>query len=165
MNENLTTRLLWLSAAVLLVAGFFMTIQNLRNVDTVSQRAKKSVAELNVLRNMEADMARYEAAKLKLEQLSDKHPVSLTGVLQEALPGVKTDEVRDLRKDLGSGWVVRQKEIALNDIPIGKAMEFVQKAEKQKLPWCLAKCVIRATPRVAGTGQVVLLMEAVEKVE
>jgi len=165
MNKNNTARLLWLAAAVLLLIGLVMTVKNLRQSAGISARFSKTIAELKTLRNMQEEMARYEAAKQVMEKLSDKHPVPLNGILQEALPGSKSDDIRDSRKDAVEGWWIRQKEISLNDVPVGKAMEFVQKAESQKMPWCLVKCVIRAAPSVGGTGQVVLLMEAVEKAQ
>jgi hypothetical protein len=165
MNDNLLTRLLWLSVAVFLVIGISMTIRNLGKADEVSQRVKKKTGELKILRNMEADLARYETARKKMEQVSEKHLISLSGILQEVLPGAKADDVKDSRKDLVEGWSLRQKEVSMNDVPLGKSMEFVQKAESQKLPWCLTKCVIRAAPRTAGVGQVVLSMEALDKTE
>jgi hypothetical protein len=165
MNKALLKRLLWISAAVLIVAGAIMTIRNFGSVEDASMRIKKRISELKILRNMEADLARYEAAKQKVEQISEKHAVALAGVLQEVLPGNKADDMRDSRKDLIPGWSIRQKEISISDVPIGKMMEFVRKAESQTIPWCMTKCVIRAAPHAAGVGQVVLTMEAVEKAE
>jgi len=165
MNEKTTTRMLWAAAAVFLIVGTGMTVSNLRKSAGVSERLEKNIADLKTLRIMEADMARYEAAKKMMEKLPDKHPVPLNGLLQETLPASKGDDIRDAGKDELGGWLVRRKEISMNDVPVGKAMEFVQKAESQKLPWCLARCVIRAAPRAGGTGQVVLLMEALEKSE
>ncbi|MDD4872314.1 MAG: hypothetical protein PHR77_17320 [Kiritimatiellae bacterium] len=165
MNENLSARILWLSAAVFLVIGVGMTVQNLNTTDDLYRRFKKKSGELKILRNMETDLARFETAKKKTEQIPEKHPVSLNGLLQEMFPGSKADDMKDSRKDLIDGWLIRQKEISMNDIPVGKSMEFVQKAESQKLPWCLTRCVIRAVPRTTGIGQVILTMEALDKTE
>ena len=165
MSDSLTSRVLWSSAAIFLVIGVGMTVQNIRNYDGIKVGFEKKMAGLKALRNLESDMARYESAKQKIEQLGDKRPVPLNTILQETLPGVKVDDVRDSRKELVSGWIVRQKEISISDVPIGNVMDFVHKAESQKIPWCLTRCVIRAAPRAAGSGQVILLMEAVEKAE
>lgn len=165
MNDNLTTRLLWLFAVLLLVVGIGMTVQNFRKTAGINDRFRKKIGELKVLRSMQADLARYEAARQKMDQLTEKHPVVLNSIIQEVLSGVKVDDVRESRKDLVAGWAIRQKEVSMNDVPVGTAVEFIRKAESQKLPWCLAKCIIRTSPNAAGTGQIILLMEAVEKNE
>ena len=165
MSNQPTTRILWIAAVVLLFAGVVMTARNLGSAAEATDRVAKLVGSVRVLRNMAADLERYESARLKMEKLPEKHPVHLAGIIAELLPGIKVDEIKDTRKDSASGWVVRQKEIALNDVPVGKAMEFVKKAESGRLPWRLARCTIRSAPRVAGTAQVVLLLEAVDRVE
>jgi len=165
MNNNLTTRLLWLFSAVFLFIGIGLTVQNLRKCDDLIERFKKKSGELKILRNMQADIFRYEAARHKMEQLAEKHPVALNAIIQEALGGIKVEDIRDSRKELVGGWAVRQKEISINDVSIEKVMEFIRKAESQKMPWCLSRCVIRTAPGAAGTGQIVLQMEAVEKSE
>jgi len=128
-------------------------------------RLKKRIAELNVLRNMEADMVRYEAAKRKMEETSGKHAASITGIFQEMLPENKADDLKESRKNFLPGWVIRQKEISVSDVSIGKMMEFVRRAESQAMPWCMTKCAIRSAPGSAGMGQVVMTLEVVEKAE
>jgi hypothetical protein len=157
--------LFWLCAGILLAAGTVMTGLNVRRANVVSERMNRKIGELKVLRSIEADLARYEAARKSVEQLPEKHPDPLLNAVQEILPGVKADDVRDTRRESVQGWVVRQKEISFGDVPVGKVMELVRKVEAQKLPWLLSKCVIRASPKAAGTGQVILLMEAVDRTE
>lgn len=165
MSKNLTTRVLWLVAAVLLIAGAVMTVSNLGKVEDIAVRFKKKNGELKVLNSLAADLGRYESARQKMEQLAGKHhPLPLGSVLEQVLPGSKAEE-RDSRKELLAGWSLRQKEISLNDVSLGKVMEFIRTVESQKMPWCMTKCVIRSAARAPGTGQVVLLMEAVDKTE
>jgi len=165
MNNSARTRFIWLSALISLVAGIVMTVHNLRSSESVGERFRKQIGELKILKNQETDLARHEAARKKYEQIIGKKPVLLNAILQETLPGVKVDEVREARKDLIDGWSLRQKEISMSEVSLEKVMDFIQKAESQKLPWSLAKFVVRTAPRTAGTGHVVLVMECLEKAE
>ena len=164
MSESPVSRILWMAAAALLIAGVVMTASNLGKMEDITVRFKKKNGELKVLNNLAADLARYEVAKQKMEKVAGKHPLPLSGVLDAVLPGGKAEE-RDSRKELVAGWSLRQKEISLNDVPVGNVMEFIRRAESQAMPWCLTKFVVRSATKAAGTGQVVLQMEAVDKTE
>lgn len=165
MNNGARVKLIWLSALVFFAAGIVMTVHNLRSSELMGERFRKQIGELKILKNQEIELARHEAARKKYDQISEKKPVSLNAILQETLAGVKVDDVRESRKDLVDGWSIRQKEVSISEVSLGRVMDFIQKAESQKLPWSLARFIVRAAPRTAGTGQVVLVMECLEKAE
>lgn len=165
MTNGVRIKFIWLSAMLFLVAGIIMTVHNLNSSGAIGERLRKQVGELRILKNQEADLARHEAARKKHEQVVDKKPVPLNAILQEILVGVKIDDVRESRKDLVDGWAIRQKEISISEVSLAKVVDFIQKAESQKLPWNLGRFVVRTAPRTAGTGQVVLVMECLEKAE
>lgn len=171
MNDRIVRRLLWAGAVVVLVLGVVMTIQSMRWVDKTSLRFKRKLRNLNRLRLMEHEINHYIATQQALERLAEKRPASLADVLKDTFSGHTVDDIREFRHESVPGWIVRQKEFAFSQVPLGEVLEFVRKAEsregkqQQRPPWRLVKCDIRASSQAVGSGQVLLLLEAVEKEE
>ncbi len=165
MNNSVGIKIIWIAALLFLFAGVIMTVHNLNRSKTTRERMNKQLGELRILRNQEADLARHEAARREYEQVADKKPVPLSKLLQETMEGIKVDDVRESRKDLVDGWSVRQKEISMSEVSLGRVIDFINKAESQKLPWSLARFTVRTAPRIPGSGQVVLVMECLEKTD
>jgi len=162
MSDGKLKRVLWPAAAIVLGIGVVMTIQAVRRMDAISLRFEKKLRNLDRLRSLQRELDRYVSAQRAFERLPAKRPVAVERLLEDSLPGWKADDVRKFRRESVSGWVVRQEEIVFGEIPLSKLMEFVYKAEMQRPPWRLIRCDIKASSR-AGTGRVVLLLEAMEK--
>lgn len=165
MSERMFRRLLWIGSVLVLIMGLGMTIHSVGQMDKVLLKLKNKLDSLDRLRSMEREINRYVIAQQAFEQLSEKYPASLADLLKGVLPGHKVDDIREIRRESIPGWTVRQTEIVFSEVPLGDLMEFVCKAETQRPPWRLIKCNIKASPRIAGSGQVVLLLEALEKTE
>lgn len=165
MTDGNRMNTLRIAAAVLLAAGAVMSLDTVRKMTEVSARLRLKQRDLNVLRSMESDLLRCRAAVDAWKHYPAPSPTALMEALRDTLPIAKSDDVRDFRKESVPGWFLRQKEISLPEASIGTAMAFVRKAEALSPPWRLSKAVIRSSPRAPGSGQVILLMETLERTE
>lgn len=162
MNERVIRQIIWIGAVTVLIVGAMSVIRTIRQVDTVSLTFETKLRDLEKLKTMDRENARYDAARRSFERLTDRRPVSLPGLLKDTLPGHKAGDIREIRREFIPGWIVRHKEIAFSEVPLDGLMRFVHKAENSKPPWRLVKCVVRASTRSRGAGNVVLVMEALE---
>jgi heme exporter protein D len=153
----------WAAAALSLAAGVALTFHSLRLAREASQDMAQHLRELARVRSLEAGVAARRAAQQSFDALAVRQPTNLVALAVAAMPSAQPEDVRETRHELAAGWSVRQVELTFREASIAKAMEFVSIAESQPLPWRLTKCVLRATPGVAGTGHIALTMEALEK--
>ena len=158
MDERLRTPLLWSVCGVVFLVGSVLALVSLERVNAASERIQAGLADLSALRGIERDMAPYEQAHLEYEKLpAGGDPVSLAPLLKECLPGISVLDPRESRTAIAAGWTLLQKEVNLRDAPLAGVMEFVSRAENSNPPWRLARCVVRASPKGPGRGQVLLL--------
>ena len=171
MSDRFPKILLWLAAAAALAIGAALSGYAARHIAASKTRLTRELHDLDTLRAVEADLRRYEAAWETFQKGTLDPPISLVDLLPQVLPEVKAEEMRDLSVHSVPGWMIRRKEITLGQAPLGKAMEFVRRAEapptnmeaRVRPPWRLAKCVLRASSADPGIGQAVLIMETVER--
>jgi hypothetical protein len=118
---------------------------------------------------MEKDMERYRAARRAFEGMAVKHPGPLDPALKKIGLECKIKEIANPPRCV-PGWVIRQKDIDFseNEVPLSRVMQWVREIESQDTkgpPWRLARCSIRSSSRAPGSGQVVLLFEALEQTD
>jgi hypothetical protein len=123
---------------------------------------RKRAEVLRVLA-LEQRLNRMRQAKESYAGMAGRQAEPTAGILREVFAGLRVDEPRETRRDLGDGWVARHEEISLGDVPLAKAMEYMRRVEKLKPPWIVTKCSIRTTGETPGVANVVLDIEAVEK--
>ncbi len=163
MSNRPAIRIIWAGAALFLAAGLVLAVQSARGIRSSAEKLDRKLRDIGELRALEDQEKRYVLAQQMYEKLPNKHPGSLDGAFKEALSPHKADDSRETRKELGQGWVAHQKEFSFGEIPVAKIVEFVRKAEAQRPPWILTKCVINSAPGTGGTAQVSIQLEAVEK--
>ena len=158
MKDKFISKLLWILSIIVIAVGAVTTAVSIQQTGVAAERMNRKILELNELRNMEKDILKIDSAKRAFNDLKDKQPVSLEGMIREILPEYKCDEIRETGRENVDGWILYRKEISFAEIPIGRLMEFVNKAEGCRPPWRLTKCIIQSgsTP---GTGKAVVVME------
>jgi len=155
--------LVWGAAAASAVAGVWLALHAAGAVDRAGRELARKRSELDELRAVAGELARSAAAKAVFEGEPGRRPAAVAALLDEVLPGVKPEDSRERRREIAGGWLVREHEFAFGEVPLGKVMDFAAKAEAQRPPWKVTKCVIRASPHAPGTGRVALVLEALEK--
>jgi hypothetical protein len=156
-------RLLWGLAGAAAAAGAVMTIATLRDLAKGRKQIERGLAQIAELRPVEQALGEGLAAKEAFDALPAGRPAPLAEIAKRVLPECRAEEGRETSQIVAPGWVLRRKEISLGETPLARAMEFVREAAAQRPPWVPEKLAIRASPGAPGTGQVVLVMEALER--
>jgi hypothetical protein len=163
MNERRIAQLLWLCALAVLGAGLLVTTQTWRRWGERSSRLERKRDILVRLQGKALELERFRTAMERFEALPDKRPEPLTTLLSRTLAGHAPEDVRESRRELEEGWVLRRQEVVFADVPLQAWWAFLQEAEASRPPWRLAACIIRASPQTTGRGHVVTTLEAAER--
>ena len=164
MKDKFISKPLWILSIIVIAVGAVTTAVSVRQAGVAADRINRKVLELNELSNMEKEVLKINAAKRAFDDLKNKQLVSLEGVIRETLPDYKCDEIRDSGRENVDEWILYRKEISFGEIPIGKLIEFINKAEGFRPPWHLTKCIIQSG-RTPGAGKAVVVMEGLGKAE
>jgi hypothetical protein len=156
-------RIAWAGAAAALVLGAGALTWAIRGVYAVVPRLERKSGEVRKVLVLEQRVKKMQDAKEAYAAMAGKPVDPTAAILREVLAGHRVEEPRVMHREIPGGWVVRQEEISLNDVPVANAIEFVRRIERQKPPWRLARCSIRTSGDVPGVANVVLQVEAVEK--
>jgi hypothetical protein len=154
---------LWFAAALVFLLGTGLTCYTLNAARESLPKIRSKASYLAGLRTIQAEITQGLAALEVFSKSADKHVVPLPELMRDSLGELKPDEIKDVHKETVQGWMVRQKDITFNEAPLDKVMEFTRKAEAQRPPWSLTKCVIRSSPRAPGVARIELSLQAVEK--
>ncbi|MBA4387190.1 MAG: hypothetical protein C0404_04355 [Verrucomicrobia bacterium] len=163
MTRNTSIKIIWAAACVFIVAGMALALQARSAIRTASDKIARRASDTKQVAAIEADLARCVQAQMLYGKLATKKADSFPELLKASFADQKTDDARDVRRDLIPGWYARQKELTWSDVQIGKVMEFAARAESMRPPWIMTKCQIRSSQTVAGMGQVTIVLEAVER--
>lgn len=161
MNGSGFSRVLWLVAAVAVVAGVAMSAATLLGL---ANRQKRRAAKHGYLRELDAiaaELAPYRAAHEQCRRTATGQPVSPEGLLKE-IGGPTADDVRRGTRDLGNGWQAARKTFVFNKAAIAAIMTFVEKAEAAEPPWNLVRCDVRALSRERGMAAVTVELETLQ---
>jgi hypothetical protein len=159
-TKGVTTLPAVVVAAVLAAVG--LSLYAWWSLSAGRARFQRLLGELAALEAMDAELDASRAAQAAFNGLAAQRAVPLDELIARVLPGCRADRGREVREDVEGGWVLRQQEVGLSEVPFGKAMELVEAAASQRPPWRLVKCTLRASPREPGVGQAVLEFEALE---
>jgi len=163
VNRGFLMRAAWIAAVALLVAGALATIGSLGGVRETRERLGRKLRELEQLRAIKREIDRHEGAVRIFEGLNEKRPVSLMVLLQETVPGHKAVDTREAVEDLVSGWIVRRREVTLEEVPWDSMTRFIRAAEATRPPRRLVKCSVRPSAQPGRSGRVALTFETIEK--
>ena len=158
----MTGRIVSIVAAMSLLLGAAMTSCSVRRTGDVAARLRSKVRNLEELRALDAELSRYVAAQQTFQQTSGPHPFPLATLMKDLLPGSKTDEVRESQRASVAGWVVQERSITFSETPMARIFEFVSRTEQLRPPWLMARCVLTASSRAPGVGQIELTLEALD---
>jgi hypothetical protein len=164
-NKGVMNHGLWAAAVLIFALGTGLTCYTLSAERQSLPKMKAKASYLAGLRLIQGELAQGLAAVDAFAKSPDKHVAPLPELMRDTLGDLKPDEIKDVRKETVQGWVVRQKDITFSDAPLDKVMEFVRKAETQRPPWSMSKCVIRSSPRAPGVAKIELSLQAVEKTQ
>jgi len=164
MNDRLFLRLLRILAAVAIVSGVAMAMRSIGSTREHSAKMDGKLRYFEELRLLEAEINRYTAALGEFEKLPAGSPTPIAKLLRENLPGHTSADIRELKRSAAAqGWTVHRQEIAFSEISLADAMRFAGATESQRPPWRLVKCDIRASSQAPASGQVVLVLESLQK--
>jgi hypothetical protein len=165
MTERFSLHLLWGAALTFLLAGVLLSLHAFDRVRETRRTLSLKHGELRALQSLDSRARQNTEALQTYETLSRKQPVPLATLLKAHLSSNAPDAVRESQADLFQGWSLLKRDVSLTEVPLPDLMAFVVAAESatNRLPWCLEKCVIRASAQAAGYGQVQLVFEAFEK--
>lgn len=164
MTDRTVNRSIWWAAILCLLAGVWLSLRSAFVLRDAAASLREKRADFLRLQVLAGELARHEAARSAYEDTpasAGRQP--LKPVLAELASRVKMEDMHEFTRALPDGWVLRQKEIVLRDVPFVEAMSLVERAERLRPPWRMAKCVLRASARRGGTGQVILLLETVDR--
>lgn len=163
MNRKLTIRVVWVLAAAAMLGGVSLAVYASSAIRSASVRLTETARLVDQLKGDLQKTVRTAQAR----ELYSKLPPLKADALQECLSSTVgaqvIDDSRDVRQDMGQGWSARQKELTFNDVPVSRVMDFVRKAEALRPPWIMTRCQIRSSPSAAGTAQITVVMETVER--
>ena len=162
MSNGSNIRLMWICAAVSLIAGIGLSVDAIGELRSDRARLRTKLAQLDELRRMERQIARYRAAYREFEALQDKRPVPMAGLLKKHVDGRSPEDSRSTRQSSARGWTLRRQEVAFGEVSLDKVMELVHEAESGRPPWRLTRCIVRASSGVAGKGKVDLVFESLD---
>ena len=171
MSEKITRQVLYLVAAVTVVAGLALTVGWHRERGALHASLEAKARQLERLQAVRMDVERYEVARQAVAGLPEGRPLPLSDLVEQGLAGTEIGETRDFLREPTPGWRLRQKELALDDVSLAEAMAFIHRVEQSSMeadeprrpPWRLASFTAAASAHAPGVGRVVLLLEALER--
>jgi hypothetical protein len=164
VNDSVVIRTVWVVNVVVLAIGINMTASFVHTFDKNEETLDRKVKELAVMQDLRRTVGEYEVAKSVFEVMpSGQEPVILADLLKAKFSTYRSDHTRASRQSTVPGWVVKQQEVELDNVPFKDVMVFVKEAEAGRPPWRLQKCVFKASSRSSGKGQVVLTMQALKR--
>lgn len=163
MKELLLKRWPWVTAVVLMCAGIILSWKTVVTLRDTEIRLDRKFVTLEQLQGMAVRIREGEAARDSVVKRSTAAVPSLIPLQAEMMMGYKPDDSREGKRELQPGWIVREMDFSYGDVPFSAAMEFVKRAESSMPPWRLTRCTLRVSPNAEATGQVLLHLEALEK--
>jgi hypothetical protein len=148
--------------AICLCAGLLFCYRAHRDIAQSAERLERSRALLMRLDELEFGMQDWLSARHTFDALDPARPSDPAVALKQTALKYRESRVADV-PDAGSGWTVQRREIAFSDVRLETVMAFVDRVAAQRPPWRLVKVDIQASDHTAGMGQVVLMLEALEK--
>ncbi len=163
-------RLLWAAIGLTWMVAIVVSVRTFSDLGTYRSRMVRKAGEITELLRMQKELRRYREARLFFESLPVKRPEPVERRLQKAGLEAKVCEVANPPSCAVKGWRIRRQDVDFGegDVPIAPVMAWLRETENAATtspPWRVIHVSVRASPRTAGTGRVVALLEALERYE
>ena len=163
MNSLLTKRYLWTAAALSLIIGIGMAIRSAANIRD-KRRILQTYAELSLKLDEERAVARRnQEAVAFFRELPDPHPTPVAQMLKESFPGEEYEMVERRSPGTIEGWAVRRVEVSFGSVQLSRLAGFLTETAPGRPPWRVTTCAIRSLDPNGGSGQVTLILEALDR--
>jgi len=162
MNTNRNLAVLIATATAVALVGLLMTITSIADASEKIERMQRKADDIRTLRDYEETSRRRRAQQAILEGFRGRPGPRLPALAREILPAANA-EVRERKSTPAmNGWVLRQADISLSEVPMLRVADLIHAAEAGRPPWRLTSCTMRASPQTEGHGQVALSFELLE---
>jgi len=151
-----------LIAVIALFAGVIAQYIYLKKNKEFEKNVAKRIEIIRELSDILDELGRINNAKEFYKNLTNCVPVQISTLLDKTMPGVKPDDTRLIKKDIGDGWILNEQEIVLSDVDFAQVFRFLKEGESVCPPWVLRTCSLKAGRKKAGTGNAILGLIAVE---
>jgi hypothetical protein len=165
VDKDTLDRLLRFGAVITVSAGVLLMLTTLSTIRRNSQKLKTHAENIEKLQKLEHLSREARTAVRAFEQLPNPHPVPIRQLLRESIGDEKYNAQAPPPKSKIKGWLVQQMDISFTDIELSKVAAFLEKAEAQRPPWRLARCIVHSSSAAGGSGRVSFTLEALDKVK
>ena len=165
MNRHRISTAFCVLAVVVLVAGVAASISSLSRYATVQQRLAKAVTVSDRLGALEQTFAELDAHTDPFEALRYDNLIDPVVLINAGFGARYVEDVRRNIQSCDAGYSVNMTEVSLKGVTLANVLPFVRTAESLRPPLRLTACTIHASPAEAGTGDVVLKLERIERTQ
>jgi hypothetical protein len=152
-------------AGIVLLAGVIASISSLSRYATVQQRLAKAVAVSERLGAIEQEFAELDALDAPFDGLRYDNLIDPVVLVNTGFGAKHVEDVRRNVQPCGGGYAVNRIEVSLKDVALANLLPFIRTAESLRPPLRLTACTIHASPAEPGSGDVVLTLERIERMQ
>ncbi len=162
---------LWALGVVLVLAGLFMTMGTLAEVDNIAGWLEDKRGYVAELRQLEARIAPYLDSKDTMDGLEETKPVPLEDIVAQVTGADENPHIRLVSRTEIEGWTLIRKEVNLNELPVSEIFAAINAAansgysgrELQRPAWVLVKCTISSIEARSGWCRAALIFETLSR--
>jgi hypothetical protein len=163
MSKASTSTAFCLLSVVLFGVGAVLAISSLVRYPATERKLAKAITASERLDTLEQAFLGLDAllepfASLRYDALDDPREL-----VTRAFGADRIEDVRLNEDACDAGYVVNQIEVSLQDVAFESLLPFVRTAEALRPPLRLTSCAIHASATQAGTGNVILKLERIER--
>lgn len=133
-----------------------------RAIGEARERLAEKNRLLTQLAQMEADLSAFTAARDVYASAAADRTADPAALPRDTGLTYRDNRVADV-PPVAAGWVLHRREVAFHEASLARVMAFVDAAQASRPPWRLVEADIRASAHTPGVGQVVLVLETVER--
>lgn len=163
MNKPWVSTAFCALAGIVLVAGVAASVVSLSRYAAVQQRLAKTVAASGRLDALEQEFAELEALSEPFEGLRYDNLIDPVVLVNSGFGVEHVEDIRRSTQPCDGGYVASRIEVSLKDVRLANLFSFVRTAESLRPPLRLTGCTIHASSTEAGTGDMVLKLERIER--
>lgn len=163
MSKSWTSTAFCVLAGIVLVVGVAASITSLSRYATIQKRLAGVVASAARLDALEQDFAELDALRAPFDSLRCDNLIDPVVLVNSGFGAKHVEDVRRSAQPCDGAYVVNRIEVSLKDVRLGNLVSFVRTAESLRPPLRLTECGIHASSTEAGTGDIVLKLERIER--
>lgn len=155
--------LIRIGAIALLAGAALHGYSTYRAIADARERLTDKARLLTQLVQLEADLSTFTAAREVYASAAAAPTADLAALLRNTGLTYRDNRLQDVPA-VPPGWTLHRREVAFHEAPLSQVMAFVDTAQAARPPWRPVEVDIRASAHTPGVGQVVLVLETVERV-